>query len=107
MPGPIDHNIFITVFWAVFFASFAVTAVKMATRIVIRGVSAVFWWFASIVGLDRDKTWANGRTFTKTPVPSEPLRRPASIWGRKSRGFVKKSSKSSVADLPAGAEVSR
>jgi hypothetical protein len=107
MPGPIDHNMFVTVFWAVFFASLAVTAVKMVMRLVIRGVSAVFWWFASTMGFERENSWAIGRTITKTPVPSEPLSRSVSIWGRKARGFVKKSSKAADADLTSGAEVSR
>lgn len=42
MPGIIDHNMFITFFWAFFFSSLAVTAVKLALKFILQGASAVY-----------------------------------------------------------------
>lgn len=42
MQGPIDHNQFVTIFWAFFFASMAVTATKKVLGLISRTIVYLF-----------------------------------------------------------------
>lgn len=44
MQGQIDHNLFVTMFWAFFFSSLALSFVRWAARFLFRLASSAFNW---------------------------------------------------------------